>query len=46
MNLRCAEKIIEKAEYELKIIEETKKFIQIEKFILLEYLFLLIPSAK
>ena len=33
MNLRCAEKIIEKAEYELKIIEETKKFIQIEKFI-------------
>ena len=33
MNLRCAEKIIEKAEYELKIIEEKKKFIQIEKFI-------------
>ena len=33
MNLRCAEKIKEKAEYELKIIEEAKKYIQIEKFI-------------
>jgi hypothetical protein len=33
MNLRCAEKILEKAQYELKIIEEAKKFIQIEKFI-------------
>jgi hypothetical protein len=33
MNLRCSEKIIEKAEYELKIIEEAKKYLQIEKFI-------------
>ena len=33
MNLRCAEKILEKAEYELKVIEEAKKYIQIEKFI-------------
>ena len=33
MNLRCAEKIKEKAEYELKIIEKAKKYIQIEKFI-------------
>ena len=33
MNLRCAKKILEKAQYELKIIEEAKKFIQIEKFI-------------
>ena len=33
MNLRCAEKIMEKAQYELKIIEEAKKYIQIEKFI-------------
>ena len=33
MNLRCAEKINEKAEYELKIMEEAKKYIQIEKFI-------------
>ena len=33
MNLRCAEKVIEKAEYELKILEEAKKYIQIEKFI-------------
>ena len=36
MNLRCAEKIMEKVEYELKIIEEAKKYIQIEKFIDLE----------
>ena len=33
MILTCAEKIKEKAEYELKIIEEAKKYIQIEKFI-------------
>lgn len=33
MNLRCAEKIKEKAEYELKISEEAKKYIQIENFI-------------
>ena len=33
MNLRCAEKIMEKTQYELKIIEEAKKYIQIEKFI-------------
>ena len=33
MNLRCAEKIKEKAEYELKIIEKAKKYIQTEKFI-------------
>ena len=33
MNLRCAEKIIEKAKYELKVIEEVKKYIIIEKFI-------------
>ena len=32
MNLRCAEKKLEKAEYELKIIEEAKKYIQIENF--------------
>ena len=33
MNLRCSEKIIEKAEYELKIIEEVKEYLQIEKCI-------------
>ena len=33
MNLRCAEKIIEKAEYELRFIEEAKKYVQAEKFI-------------
>ena len=33
MNLRCAEKIIERVTYELKIIEEAKKYIQIEHFI-------------
>ena len=33
MNLRCAEKIMEKMEYELKIVENFKKYIQIEKFI-------------
>ena len=33
MNLRCAEKIIEKYEYELRRIEEAKKYEQVEKFI-------------
>ena len=33
MNLRCAEKIMEKVVYELKLIEEEKKSIQVEKFI-------------
>ena len=33
MNLRCAEKIIEKAEYELRLIEEAKKYVQVERFI-------------
>ena len=33
MNLRCAEKILEKTKYELKKIEEAKKFNQMEKFI-------------
>ena len=33
MNLRCAEKIIEKIEYELRLIEEAKKNLQVEKFI-------------
>ena len=33
MNLRCAEKILEKAIYELKLIEESKKYNQLEKFI-------------
>ena len=33
MNLRCAEKILAKAMYELKRIEEAKKYNQLEKFI-------------
>ena len=33
MNLRCAEKIIDRSMYELKRIEEAKKFNQLEKFI-------------
>ena len=33
MNLRCAEKIIEKAKYEKKKIEQVKKFQKIENFI-------------
>ena len=33
MNLRCAEKIMEKSEYELRRIEEAKKYVQVEKFI-------------
>ena len=33
MNLRCAEKIREKAKYELKIIEQAKKYKQIGNFI-------------
>ena len=33
MNIRCAEKILEKANYELKRIEEEKKYVKVEKFI-------------
>ena len=33
MNFRCAEKILERAIYELKRIEESKKYNQLEKFI-------------
>ena len=33
MNLRCAEKILQKSTYELRRIEEAKKFNQLEKFI-------------
>ena len=33
MNLRCAEKIIDRSMYELKRIEEFRKFNQLEKFI-------------
>ena len=33
MNLRCAEKIIEKIKYALKHIREAKKFLKIEKFV-------------
>jgi hypothetical protein len=33
MNLRCAEKIMERVTYELKLLEEAKKYIQIERFI-------------
>ena len=33
MNLRCAEKILEKAIYELKLIEESSKYNQLERFI-------------
>ena len=33
MNLRCAEKIMEKSEYVLRRIEEAKKYVQVEKFV-------------
>ena len=33
MNLRCAEKLLEKAKYDLSDIEDAKKFVKIEKFI-------------
>ena len=33
MNLRCAEKILEKIRYALKHIQEAKKFLKIEKFV-------------
>jgi len=33
MNLRCAETLMQKAKYELKIIEDAQKLIQIEHFI-------------
>ena len=33
MNLRCAEKLLDKAKYDLSDIEEAKKFVKIEKFI-------------
>ena len=33
MNLRCAEKILEKIKYALKQIQEAKKFLKIEKFV-------------
>ena len=33
MNLRCAEKILEKIKYALKHIQEAKKFLKIEKFV-------------
>ena len=33
MNLRCAEKLLEKVKYEFTDIEESKKFAKIEKFI-------------
>ena len=33
MNLRCAEKLLDKAKYDLLDIEEAKKFVKIEKFI-------------
>ena len=33
MNLRCAEKIMERSEYELRRIEEAKKYVQVEKFV-------------
>ena len=33
MNLRCAEKLLEKVKYDLSDIEEAKKFTKIEKFI-------------
>ena len=32
-NLRCAEKIVEKAKYDLKRIQQAKRFIKIEKFV-------------
>ena len=33
MNLRCAEKIMERSEYELRRIEEAKKYVLVEKFV-------------
>ena len=36
MNIRCAEKILERAIYEFRRIEEAKKYNQLEKFINLE----------
>ena len=33
MNLRCAEKILEKIKYALKHIQDAKKFLKIEKFV-------------
>ena len=33
MNLRCAEKLLDKAEFDLLDIEKAKKFVKIEKFI-------------
>ena len=33
MNLRCAEKLLDKAKFDLHDIEEAKKFVKIEKFI-------------
>ena len=33
MNLRCAEKLLDKAKYDLVDIEDAKKFVKIEKFI-------------
>ena len=33
MNLRCAEKLLDRAKYELKLIEDAKKYNQLEKFI-------------
>ena len=33
MNLRCAEKILEKIKFDLKQIREAKKFLKIEKFV-------------
>jgi hypothetical protein len=33
MNLRCAEKILEKIKYDLRHIKEAKKFLKIEKFV-------------
>ena len=33
MNLRCAEKLLDKAKYDLQDIEEAKMFVKVEKFI-------------
>ena len=33
MNLRCAEKLLDRAKYDLADIEEAKKYVKIEKFI-------------
>jgi len=33
MNLRCAEKILEKIKYDLKQVKKAKKFLKIEKFV-------------